>query len=90
MNAQTPMDRAFAEIDTLLASGTTPLAARADAEIGAYVLTADRNWKAAPFWLRFLLPLVWWNYLTFDHADEPCTVTEWAGRPYLIFVDEVA
>lgn len=89
MNAQTPMDRAFAEIDTLLESSKSPHAARADREIGDYVLLADQNWKAAPFWLRFILPLAAWDRLTFDHIGYRFTIAQWRGQPYLIFADEV-
>ena len=89
MTAQTPMDRAFSEIDHLLDSAPRDLAARADAAIGAYVLLANQNWRAAPWWLRLLLPVMVWDHLTFDHLGTRFTVAEWRGQPFLIFVDEV-
>lgn len=90
MKAKTPLEAMISEVERLRTGNRFGLTAKADREIGDYVLLADRNWRGAPWWQRLLLLVTFWDYLTFDHLGIRWTVTEWKGQPFLIFVDEVA
>lgn len=66
------------------------LAARADAEMGLYVLRAELNWRGASWWRRLVVTFLPHKRLTFELHGYRFTVIERFEKPYLLIAREVA